>query len=66
MKTFLEQNGYKMWEENTDYLGDKKFVTRKYQKRVDGCWFEKVVLWTMTTTLTTCLNVTTSRFLGSD
>lgn len=35
MKTFLEQNGYKMWEEKTDYLGDKKFVSRKYQKRVD-------------------------------
>lgn len=35
MKTFLEQNGYKMWKEKTDYIGDKKFVSRKYQKRVD-------------------------------
>ena len=35
MQHFLEQSGYKMWEEKTDYLGDKKFVSRKYQKRVD-------------------------------
>ena len=35
MKEFLESKGYKMWEEKTDYLGDKKFVSRKYQKRVD-------------------------------
>lgn len=36
MQYFLEQNGYKMWEEKTDYLGDKRFVSRKYQKRVDS------------------------------
>lgn len=35
MQEFLAQNGYKMWEEKTDYLGDKRFVSRKYQKRVD-------------------------------
>ena len=35
MQEFLEQDGYKMWEEKTDYLRDKKFVSRKYQKRVD-------------------------------
>lgn len=35
MQHFLKQNGYKMWEEKDDYLGDKRFVSRKYQKRVD-------------------------------
>ena len=31
MREFLEQNGYKMWEQNVD----KMSVTQKYQKRVD-------------------------------
>lgn len=60
MKTFLEQNGYKMWEEKTDYLRDKKFLTRKYQKRVDQLPEWKGVLLCLCNDKL-CLNITESK-----
>lgn len=35
MGEFLENNGYKCWEELQNYFPNMKITTRKYQKRVD-------------------------------
>lgn len=35
MQHFLEQNGYKFWDCEEDWVGKYQIITNKYQKRVD-------------------------------
>lgn len=68
MNDFLKSAGYKKWDTKEERIGEYKFVTEKYQKRVDGepAWLgvhlcdcnEKLFI---DIDISTCTNLTSSR-----